>query len=350
MSATYYTFNKEVADIHGISAAILLQYIHYWCRKNAEEGRNFNDGKYWTYNTAQMIAEQISCLSVDQVRRAAKKLVSLGLIVEGNYNRTKADRMKWYALTDVALAILEPKEEAEEVSSKGVSNDEKCNKTNNRQMDSQNCKFNSQICQMDLQNCQMDLQNCQMYSNTILYNYNNNIKTSNKDIKISSPPTSSSEREAPATDGQPPAAKSRAEESKPTQGNCPFFEILKAYHSICTSYPSISIITGERKRNVLKAWKQYGDLSFFIRMFEAAEQSEYLKGNNDRGWCADFDWFFKGNNFGKVLEGRYAQVFKRKEDVPEVIVQERESNRSFDPSTIWERALAKSYGKKAAEG
>ena len=40
--------------------------------------------------------------------------------------------------------------------------------------------------------------------------------------------------------------------------------------------------------------------------FEKINASAFCTGNNDRGWKADFDWFFtNGNNWVKVSEGKY---------------------------------------------
>lgn len=35
------------------------------------------------------------------------------------------------------------------------------------------------------------------------------------------------------------------------------------------------------------------------------EESEFLKGKNERHWTATFDWLMKPNNMTKVLEGNY---------------------------------------------
>ena len=36
-----------------------------------------------------------------------------------------------------------------------------------------------------------------------------------------------------------------------------------------------------------------------------AEQSDFLKGKNDRNWSATFDWLIKDSNMAKVLDGNY---------------------------------------------
>ncbi len=36
-----------------------------------------------------------------------------------------------------------------------------------------------------------------------------------------------------------------------------------------------------------------------------AEESDFLKGKNDRNWSATFDWLIKDSNMAKVLDGNY---------------------------------------------
>ena len=42
-----------------------------------------------------------------------------------------------------------------------------------------------------------------------------------------------------------------------------------------------------------------------VAAIESINNSDFLRGQNDRGWCITFDWFVKPNNFTKVLEGNY---------------------------------------------
>ena len=40
-------FDSKLAKWLGLNEAILLQQIHYWLQKNAEDGRNLEEGRYW---------------------------------------------------------------------------------------------------------------------------------------------------------------------------------------------------------------------------------------------------------------------------------------------------------------
>lgn len=86
---------------------------------------------------------------------------------------------------------------------------------------------------------------------------------------------------------------------------CPFEKIKDAYHRICVSFPKIKEIDGKRKQAIAARWRTYKSLDVFEELFEIAEASLFLKGNNDRNWSADFDWMMRPTNFSKILERKY---------------------------------------------
>lgn len=85
----------------------------------------------------------------------------------------------------------------------------------------------------------------------------------------------------------------------------PFTQIVELYHAICTSYPKLRAIEGNRKKQLAARWKKYGGIEAFRELFERAEASAFLKGDNDSAWAADFDWLIRPTNMSKVLEGKY---------------------------------------------
>ena len=101
-----------VIDVHlaaviGLTESVVLQQIIYWVTKSKEAGRNFEDGRYWTYNTAEEWQKQLPCFSTSTIRRTLEKLEDLGLILTGNYNKQKFDRTKWYTTNDTYLSYVE---------------------------------------------------------------------------------------------------------------------------------------------------------------------------------------------------------------------------------------------------
>ena len=106
-----------------------------------------------------------------------------------------------------------------------------------------------------------------------------------------------------------------SEPEQPKQKKVDYQQIVDLYHSICTSFSKIRRITPSR-RDAIKARLNTYTLDDFKTMFENAEASSFLKGKNDRNWTANFDWLIKDANMAKVLEGNYADRYRRKEPVP----------------------------------
>lgn len=95
-----HSFDEELAVKYGVNAAILLQNIYWWIRKNAANERNFHDGCYWTYNSRAAFVELFPYLSERQIKTAMDKLIDDGVIKTGDYNTDKWKRPTWYALTE----------------------------------------------------------------------------------------------------------------------------------------------------------------------------------------------------------------------------------------------------------
>lgn len=97
----------------------------------------------------------------------------------------------------------------------------------------------------------------------------------------------------------------RAREEAADDEKVPYKKIMELYNSICVHYPSIRDINGKRKQAVSARYKANPDLEVFRRLFEKAEASKFLQGNNDRGFKADFDFMVNASRFDRLLEGAY---------------------------------------------
>lgn len=86
-----------------------------------------------------------------------------------------------------------------------------------------------------------------------------------------------------------------------------FMKIIEAWNSLtCYGIKGIQTITPNTQRyEWLNArLKQYGEDKVLLAI-DKIRQSDFLKGDNKKGWSITFDWFVKPNNFPKVLEGNY---------------------------------------------
>lgn len=67
---------------------------------------------------------------------------------------------------------------------------------------------------------------------------------------------------------------------------------------------SITVMTEKRKSHINARVKEHG-LEAIYKAIDNVSKSSFLRGQNNRGWIATFDWVFLPNNFVKVLEGNY---------------------------------------------
>ena len=85
----------------------------------------------------------------------------------------------------------------------------------------------------------------------------------------------------------------------------PFEGIVDDFNAICSDLAKVQRLTGQRRAAISEVWDEYHDSEAFRIAFRNAQASEYLKGDNRRGWRATFDWIIKPDHFLKVLEGNY---------------------------------------------
>ena len=80
--------------------------------------------------------------------------------------------------------------------------------------------------------------------------------------------------------------------------------ILDLFNKICCSFGRVKNVTKNRAETITDSLKTYS-VDDFEKVFKKAEQSDFLKGNNNRNWSANFDWLIKEDNMTKVLEDKY---------------------------------------------
>lgn len=106
-----HSFDINIAQEYGIAEAIILKHLYYWVKRNALNGKNEFDGRYWTYNSIKAYSGLFPYLTEKQIRSILAKLKEKGLILIGNHNEDARDRTLWYTLTDKGMSLFEPKRE-----------------------------------------------------------------------------------------------------------------------------------------------------------------------------------------------------------------------------------------------
>lgn len=81
--------------------------------------------------------------------------------------------------------------------------------------------------------------------------------------------------------------------------------IRELYNSVCGSYPRLAKMSEARKKAVRARLRAGYTVEDFKRLFEMAEASSFLKGQNNWNWTATFDWLIADANMAKVLDGNY---------------------------------------------
>ncbi len=83
-------------------------------------------------------------------------------------------------------------------------------------------------------------------------------------------------------------------------------EVLDAWQDrmVPQGFPEIRKMTAQRERQ-LTARLRDSNLDEWLQAMAALERSAFCRGENDRGWRADFDFLLQPKSFVKLLEGAY---------------------------------------------
>lgn len=110
-----------------------------------------------------------------------------------------------------------------------------------------------------------------------------------------------------------------------------FQEIVDIFNSVCTNLPDVQKLTQKRKSAISSRIRDY-DLNKIGEVFQMVSLSDFLNGDNDRGWTADFDWVMNPNNFIKILEGKYNK-------------QNGKTSKNGGATSEYRRKIAERFGK-----
>jgi len=100
-----HSFDIELAKKYGVKEAILIRHFQFWITKNKANGVNYYDGRTWTYNSIKAFQEIFPYLTERQIRYALDNLVKKGVLIKGNYNKSKYDHTLWYAFKDESIFL-----------------------------------------------------------------------------------------------------------------------------------------------------------------------------------------------------------------------------------------------------
>jgi hypothetical protein len=79
---------------------------------------------------------------------------------------------------------------------------------------------------------------------------------------------------------------------------------IEEYNRKCIRMPQVTVLTDFRKKHIMNRYKDFGE-DGFLKMLVKASSSDFLNGQSESGWKANFDWLIRPTNFIKVIEGNY---------------------------------------------
>lgn len=85
--------------------------------------------------------------------------------------------------------------------------------------------------------------------------------------------------------------------------------IVEIYNQNCYNLSKVSKLTDKRKNAIRKFLKEF-TTDDFINICNLANNNDFLTGNNDRNWKADFDFIMRIDKATAILEGKYNNTSK----------------------------------------
>lgn len=250
-----HSFDIDIAKEYGIPAAILLKHFYYWVEKNRTNEKHYRDGYFWTYNSMKSFCQLFPYMSDSTIKRAIKKLVDGGLIIEAVYNDIPFDRTKWYTLTPDGYERIKN-------SIALVQNDQ------------------SHLVKMTKSD-EVKMTQPIPYKYSSRTQLNNNISNTT----VLDCPSDSEER----------------------NGRTAIADVIASWNEL-SEYgisPIMRITGGSKRYNCLRArLREYGK-DAVLEAIENIKTSDFLQGKVKDDWMITFDWFVLPSNFPKVLEGNY---------------------------------------------
>ena len=84
-------------------------------------------------------------------------------------------------------------------------------------------------------------------------------------------------------------------------------EIIECWNDLAsrTGLPKIKVMNDKRRNMLRKRIKECPDVATWSLAFRNIERSSFLRGDNERGWQADFDFLIQPTSFMRIIEGSY---------------------------------------------
>ena len=115
-------------------------------------------------------------------------------------------------------------------------------------------------------------------------------------------------------------------------------QIADMYNATCVSFPRLTRLSEKRKRAIKARLRKYS-IDDIKKVFELAEESDFLKGENNRNWSATFDWMMNDANMAKILDGNYKNKDAKQSKPPVSRNLNNFDRREYDMDSLEEQLL-----------
>ena len=115
--------------------------------------------------------------------------------------------------------------------------------------------------------------------------------------------------------------------------------IKDIYNQNCSNLPQVQKLTEKREKAIDKFLKEFTEEQF-TEICKIANSTDFLIGNNDNGWKADFDFLMRVDKATNILEGKYSNTKNGMNDFKELweearIEDEQNRNSASNNSFGW---------------
>ena len=135
----HHSFDIKIASIYGIDCAIIIHHFLHWIGVNQRKGKNFHEGRTWSFQTIDDIVAHFPYFTKDQVVNIIEKLCTgkcrnsknkefEPILMKGNFEKNKFDRTTWYAFIKDP-EIIEQKKDSNNFTDNVVLQNGECDTT-----------------------------------------------------------------------------------------------------------------------------------------------------------------------------------------------------------------------------
>lgn len=257
-------FDIDVAKEYGVIEAVLINHLQMWIKKLMANEANLHDDKTWVSCSNKALERLFPYLSTRALRTALGHLRDKGVIEVGNYNDNTYNRTLWYAFVDEEKWICQKRQIH-------------LSKTTNPDVISDECIDN----------------NIYILSPT---NVVDNIPSKGKNEDLENNIKEKEEKKNVDLFGN---------EIEQNENGKDVATVVEFWNeNVGDVFSKIKKLTDKRKKKIKSLVKDNG-LEACKSAILKAKESEFLKGNNSRGWKLSFDDFLEERFFVKIIEGGY---------------------------------------------